>query len=297
MYLELIGQMLIYGLITGALYGMAAVGLALILGVMKIANIAVGSILVIGGYLTYGLYNVYHLDPFLSIPLVALILFVLGLVMYKVVFSRVIKINDLHEKLNISLLLGFGLILFLDNSVLFLSSAEDRRVSASYTGESFELLGLTFPYMGMAAVAISIFLVLLVYLFLSKTYFGKAMIATAKDWQAASTMGIHVERTYMISFAIGVALAGISGSLLIMSFAISPAISIEWLLKATIVIVLAGMGNIWGTLVAGLMLGVFESLGVFVMGVPYREFVSLILFLIILLLKPQGLFAKGRGGA
>lgn len=296
MTLGIIGQMLIYGLITGALYAVAAVGLALVFGVMNIANISVGSLLVVGGYLTFYLFQVLHLDPFLSIPLVAFILFLLGLVIYKIMFSRVSKLKDIKEKLNTSMLLGFGLILLLDNAVLFTYSTQDRSISTAYTGKAFPFFGLSLPFVGILGMFLSLLIILIVYLFLSKTYFGKAIAATSEDWQAASTMGIHIERTYMFSFALGVALAGIAGSILITNFAISPAISIEWLLRATIVVVLAGMGNIWGTLVAGLMLGVFERIGVLVMGVPYREFISLILFLLVLIIRPEGLFTKKRGG-
>ena len=124
-----------------------------------------------------------------------------------------------------------------------------------------------------------------------KTYFGKGIVATSKDWEAASTMGIPVAKTYAISFALGVALAGIAGTLLVVNFAVSYTVSLEWLLKATIVLVLAGMGSIWGVFVVGLLLGVVEALGVVVMGVPYRELVGLTLFLLILLVKPEALFA------
>jgi branched-chain amino acid transport system permease protein len=131
-------------------------------------------------------------------------------------------------------------------------------------------------------------------LFLNRSYWGKAVRATAEDWQTAALTGINIKTTYLLTFGLGASLAGIAGSLVSVSFSVSPLIGLQWTLKALIVIVLAGLGSIGGGIVGGILLGVTESLSAYFLGGEYRELVGLILFLVILSVRPQGLFG-GKG--
>jgi len=134
--------------------------------------------------------------------------------------------------------------------------------------------------------------VAVLYALLQRTYFGLAIRATAQDWEAAALAGVNVRRTYLLTFAIGSALAGIAGSLVLVTFSISPAIGLAWTLKALVVVVLAGMGSIYGAFLAGLLLGTVENLSTLWVGAEYQQVVGLVLFLAVLLLRPRGLFAR-----
>ena len=128
------------------------------------------------------------------------------------------------------------------------------------------------------------------HLFLARARWGRAIRATAEDWEAAALMGIPVGRTYLLAFALGTALAGVAGGLVSISYSISPSIGIEWTLKALVVIVLAGLGSLFGSFAGGILLWLAEAMSVVFLGGPYREVVGLILFLVVLVVRPQGLF-------
>ena len=163
--------------------------------------------------------------------------------------------------------------------------------------EQFQFLGLRLSVVGLSSLAISIILVIVLNLFLNKTYFGKSIRAVSQDFETAATMGIKVKRTYLISFAIGLALAGAAGTALALNLAISPVMGQSWTNKAIIVVMLAGMGRINGVFFAGIILGVVEAISVYVTGPSYQEVVGLILLVIVLIVRPGGLFMKKAGEA
>jgi branched-chain amino acid transport system permease protein len=294
MSLETLAQALIFGIFVGALYGLAAAGLSLVFGVMKMLNIAHGELLMLGGYSSFWLFSLYRIDPSPSLVLSAAILFLLGIVLYKGLFSRLIRFRE-EIKLNNSLLIGFGLILIFQNLAILLWTADERTITTSYAGWGVEMFDLRFPYVRLGGLAVALVVILSLHLFLNKTYFGKSIRATAEDWEAATLMGINIDRAYMVSFALGAALAAIAGTLVSVGYAIHPAMGLEWTLKALIVIVMAGMGSIWGAFIAGEILGAVESISAIFIG-PYFEVVGLVIFLLVLMLRPQGLFGKGERG-
>jgi branched-chain amino acid transport system permease protein len=288
---DIVAQNLVFGAFVGSLYGIAAVGLSLVFGVMRVLNVAHGELLMLGGYLSFWLFSLLGVDPFLSILICAPVLFLLGLALNLGLFSRV---ADLHEETKIknSLLLSFGLTLVLQNLAIQLWTADERSITTAYAGAGTLAMGVYFPYTRLANVVVGVLVILALHLFLRRTYPGKAIRATAQDWEAATLAGIDVRRTYLITFALGTALAGIAGSLVSVSYSIAPSIGLAWTLKALVVVVLAGMGSIFGAFGAGLLLGMAESVSVFFTGAAYREVVGLVLFLIVLMLRPQGLFGR-----
>ena len=151
-------------------------------------------------------------------------------------------------------------------------------------------MGVALPYTRLAGLILALLTILALHQLLQRTYFGKAVRATAEDWEAASVAGIDVQRTYLITFALGAALAGMAGTLVSIQYSIAPTVGIAWTLKALVVVVLAGLGSIFGAFAAGLLLGVAEQISVFILGAAYREVVGLVLFLLVLVLRPQGLF-------
>jgi branched-chain amino acid transport system permease protein len=148
------------------------------------------------------------------------------------------------------------------------------------------------PYTGIGGVALAVIVILGLNLFLTRTYFGKSIRATSEDWEASALMGVNIKRTYLISFALGAALAAIAASLASVTYAIEPAIGAHWTNKSLIILVMAGLGQIGAVFAAGILLGVAESVSVMFIGSSYREVVGLVVFLLVLLLRPKGLFVK-----
>lgn len=289
--LEALVQNLVFGILLGALYGLAAVGIAMVFGVTKFLNVAHGELLMLGGYACFWLFNLFDLDPFLSLPLTIFFLLVIGTVLYKLFFVRMVKLPQ-EEKIKNTMLVGFGLSLILQNVALMLWTADDRGITTSYSSAAFSLLGVRFPYVRLAGLLISLVCLFSLQLFLRRTYTGKAIRATVENWEAASLMGIDIHKVYLLSFLLGTALAGAAGVLVSVTFSVDPSMGMHWTLKALIVMVLGGVGNFMGTFVAGILLGVTESTTAFFMGGNYREVVGLILFLLVLVFRPQGLFGQ-----
>lgn len=282
-------QNLASGLLVGALYGLAALGLSLAFGVLKILNVAHGELIMLGGYASFYLFTLMGLDPFLSLAAVFAILVVLGLVLHALLFSRIVHLDE-EARIKNSLLLGFGLTLILHTAAVTFFSADDRGVVTPYSSAALTLGGVRFPVVRLAGLAIAVVAVILMERFLTRTYWGKALRATSEDWITASLTGIDVRRVYFLAFGIASGLAGITGVLVAVGFSVNPSIGLQWTLKALIVVVLAGLGSMRGTLLGGLLLGVAEAFSSYQFGGAYREVVGLVIFLVVLSARPEGLF-------
>ena len=289
-----LAQNLVFGLLVGGLYGLAAVGLSLVFGVTKILNVAHGELLMIGGYASFWLFTLYGVDPFVGLPLTILLLVLLGLVLYKVVFGRMTKLGE-ETKIKNTMLVGFGLGIVLQNVAQRLWTANERGITTVYSSEVFTLFGVRFPIVRVASFVIALFVLVALHLFLKRTYFGKAIRATVQDWEAAALLGISTDRIYLVSFLMGAGLAGLAGALVSVGWSIMPSMGLEWTLTSLIVMVLGGLGSFVGTFVAGVLLGITESLTSLWLGGAYREMVALLLFLLVLVLRPQGLFGRKEG--
>ncbi len=283
-------QTLVFGILNGALYGMIALGIALVFGVMKYLNVAHGSLIVVGAYASLFLFR-WGVDPFATIPVVLVALFLGGAILFFSLFKRLIQFPE-ETKIKNSLLIAFGLMLVLDNLATFLWTGDERSITPSYSGITFQALGLRFPLIGLSGAFLALLLISVLHLFLSRTYFGKAVRAVSQDHEAASLMGINVSRTFLISFAMSVSLASIP-SVLIGLQSFSPTAGIQWFNKGIIVVMLSGIGNIYGVFPAGLFLGIIEALSVFLFGATYREVTGLVVFVLILILFPKGLLGSG----
>src|SRR3990172_6251130 len=282
-------QQLILGVLVGGLYGLTAAGLSLTFGVLRVLNVAHGELLMLGGYGTFWLFTLWGVDPFLSLIGVGPAMLVLGVVLYWTLFQFVVKA---HEEVRIknSLLIGFGLTLVFHNLAIRLWTADERAVTTAYAGSVVKLGGFAIPLVRLGSLLLAFAVLAALHFFLAKARWGRAIRATSEDWEAAALMGIPVGLAYLFAFALGTGLAGIAGGLVSVSYSISPSIGLEWTLKALIVIVLAGLGSLFGSFAGGIILGLAEAGSVVFLGGPYREVVGLVLFLIILLTRPQGLF-------
>jgi branched-chain amino acid transport system permease protein len=285
-------QTIAYGIVVGALYGLIGLGLGLIMGIMKFLNIAHGTFIMLGGYVSFWLFTLWGIDPYLTIPLVIVAMFLIGLLLYKLTLSPLLKLPHIGMRISNSLLITFGVIYVLDNAMTLVWKADVRTIIASYRGEALNLFGARVPYTGLAGLGIAVLATVTLYFIFSRTYFGKHVRAATQDAEAASLCGVNVQRTYLISCGIATALAGIAGVVIVSSYSVTPTGGLSWLLIGIVVMVLAGEGNINAILPAGIILGLVESASVFVVPIQYRQAIALLIFIIVLMFRPQGLFTK-----
>ncbi len=285
-----IAQIFSYGILNGALYGLVALGLSLIYGVMNYLMVAHGALIMLAAYTTFWAFFYTRFDPFLFIFVVTPLFFLIGLIIFKILYQWLMKYPE-GEKIKNSLLISFGLLLISSNLAILLWTADERAVTTFYTGKVIQLFGVRLPFIGLGGFFLAIVVIIALHLFLTKTYFGKAIRAVSLDYEAAILMGINVNKVYLIAFSIGFALAAIPGVVTSLH-AFNPAISFDLTNKALIVLILAGFGSIKGVLLGGIILGAIEAAGVYLVGTSYREVFGLILFVLILMFRPRGLAGR-----
>ena len=291
MNLEALIQTLVFGLFVGSLYGVAAIGLSLVFGVMKILNVAHGELMMLAGYVSYFAFSLFHIDPFISLFISVPLLFLFGLLLDRVVYRYIHSLTG-EAKIKNSLLVSFGLTLIFQALAIQFFTADERAIQTSYSGSGFNVGGVILPYTRIISLIIILAAIGLLPWFLQRTMMGKAIRAAAEDAEAANLAGIHIQQYYLFTMALSAALAGLAGTLIIVGYGITPTVGTVWLLRGLIVVVLAGTGSIFGTFGAGLLLGLVEAISSTIFGSASREIVGLVMFLVVLVLRPQGLFGK-----
>jgi branched-chain amino acid transport system permease protein len=211
--------------------------------------------------------------------------------LYQVLFRFVVR-YDIETRIKNSLLISFGLVLVLQAIAVFLFTGDDRTIVTGYSSDAIVIGPVRIAWVRLAGFVVAVIAAFVLDWLLNRTTFGHAVRATAEDWALASLSGIDVRRVYMIAFAISAGLAGLAGSMVSLGYSVSPSIGLSWTLKALIVIVLAGLGSMRGIVVAGMLLGLVEGLASVWVGSAYRGVVALVVFLIVLSLRPQGLFGR-----
>jgi branched-chain amino acid transport system permease protein len=277
----------ISGLLLGGVYALLAGGLNLIFGVMRVINLAHGELLMLGAYTTFWLFSREGVNPLLSIPISAALMFGLGLLLERALVERVVD-----RPLLSSLLLTFGLSTLFMGVALNLWTADFRSVAYRPLTGSFDLLGLNVSRSRLVAFAIAVALTAATYAFLRHSTFGKAIRATAQHAQVAQVCGIDVGRVRLVVFALGSAMAAVSGSLIATIFAINPEVGGTFIAKAFAIVVLGGLGSFVGAFVGALALGVVETLAAYVTSTQLAEGVSYAVLVLVLLLRPSGLFGE-----
>jgi branched-chain amino acid transport system permease protein len=291
MNLPVVVQTLVFGVFVGSLYGVAAVGLALVFGVMRVLNIAHGELMMIAGYITFWAFTLFGIDPFLSLIISVPLLFALGLLLDRLVYRRIHMLTG-EAKLKNSLLVSFGLVLVIQALTIQFFTADERAIQMDYAGQGINIGGLVLPYTRLLSLLVAIAAIGGLHLFLQNSMVGKAIRAAAEDPEAADLAGINIRRYYMGTMALSAALAGLAGTLVVIGYGVTPTIGLSWLLRALIVVVLAGTGSIFGTFGAGILLGLVEAISGLAFGATTREIVGLVMFIVVLLIRPQGLFGK-----
>ena len=277
-------QQLVNGLLIGFMYSLIAIGLTLIWGVMNIVNFAHGDFLMLGMFTSFWLYTLYGLDPLFSIPICTVVLFVLGVLIYRFIVSKVMQGPVLAQ-----LVVTFGVSIFLANLAVFLWTPDFRLIEKPLLRGTWEIgqIELSIPKLmaSMGSVLTSIF----VFWFLKKTRIGKAILATEMDREAALLMGINTERINSISFAIGSSLVGIAGAFLSTYYYIYPQVGGVFGTIAFAIVALGGFGSIEGAFLAGILVGLVQTLGGYFFDPAYKYAIVFLIYLITVWIRPQGL--------
>ena len=277
----------ISGVFLGAIYALVALGLTLIYGVLHIINFAHGALLMLAMYAVYFLWHLFGIDPYVAMLIVVPGGFLFGYALQRSVIGRAS-----HGRDEIVLLVTLGVAIVIENAALFLFSANERNVQVPYDLDGIDL-GVTYVvWTEIAALAGSLLITLALWGFMTHTDTGKAIRAVAKERQGARLVGINVEHIYAISFGIGTACVAAAASLLAPTYAVNPQFGYLFVLIAFTVVVLGGMGSFIGALVGGFIIGITEQLGRLFLGESLGLITISVIFILILLFRPTGLFGQ-----
>jgi branched-chain amino acid transport system permease protein len=289
MDLQIFMQSIVNGLFTGGIYALVAIGLTLIYGVMLILNFAHGEFLMLGMYIGYWMFTLAGLDPYLAAPIAALLMFGFGALIQSGLVQRVLSAHPLNQ---IILLLGVSTLLI--GLVQFFWTAEPRSIHVTYETAVISAFGLRFSVPRMIAFFAAMLIAGVLYVFLQYTQTGKAIRAVSQSRDAALLMGINVKFIYMLTFGIGAAVTAVGGVLLTPNYKLIPTIGQSFAVTAFVVVVLGSMGNFIGAFLGGLIIGVVEAFAGFLIGGDVKIVASMLVFILILLFRPAGLFGRSR---
>jgi len=285
--LDLFFQILVNGILAGGIFAVVALGFSLVWGIMNIINLAHGSFLMLGAYIAYVLFANYHLDPFLSIPIAFVVMFVFGYLIQRYIINFVVRAPILT-----TFLLTFGLSLLLINAALLVFHGDIKGITTSYSGANFSLGPVTVPWAKLWTLVAALVITALMQLFLTGTKTGRAIRATSMDIGAAQLSGVRVAHLYAIVFGLGSGLAGAAGVLVSLSYSLQPSMGDPFLIKAFVVCVLGGLGSVQGALVGGILYGILEAFGSQYVGTGLQDAVALVVLLIVLIVRPTGIMGK-----
>ena len=285
----LVLQLALQGFLMGGVYGLIALGLSLIFGVMKVINFAHGEMMVFAMFLSITLLLWGGLDPYLSLVIVAAVMFGVGYAVQRVFVNRIL---DLPEAMQVLVLVGLGIIF--ENGTLMIWGGSDLSPKTSLALSSFRWGPVTVDVPRLIAFILAIVITLLVLLFLKKTNIGKSIRAAADNRYGALIIGVHINRLYGICFGIGAACVGAAGALLVPLMPAKATMGAPYTMISFVIVILGGMGSLIGALIGGLIIGVAESLSTVFLPSSMKQVVSFTIMIVILLFKPQGLFG-GRG--
>lgn len=271
----------------GGLYGLAAVGFSLVWGVMGLINLAHGSLIMVGAYVAFWAFSALGIDPFVGIIPAMVVLFLIGYALQRWLINPVLK-----GKMIMVMMLTFGIDLVLQNVALWLFTADYRSITTSYSGIGLSLGPVVVPYVRLAVGLLAVLLATGLHLFLNRTRTGRAIQATAQNRDAAQLTGVSVKQIYALTFGVGAAMAGAAGAMVSTLQTITPTMGVGFLTKAFVVTVLGGLGHVSGALLGGVVLGLAEALGAAAFGPGYSEATGFLLLILILILRPQGLFGR-----
>ncbi len=284
--MTLFEQAVISGFLLGGMYALIAIGMTLIMGVMKIINLAHGALVMVSMYVTYICFETWGIDPYLGMFIAMPTLFIIGCLIQKYMINRLVDVESILPENQV--LLTVGIMLVLTEVIRLIFKSDYRSVTTSYSTSAFFVGDISVNIPMAVGFVIAMGMTYGLHLFLTKTDLGKAIRATSQDREAAVYMGINSQRVTIITFGLGSALAAAGGSLLLPIFYLWPDIGHLFTAKSFIITILGGMGSTMGALFGGLTLGIAESLGATYISMGYKDVVGLVIFILVLLFLPGG---------
>jgi len=279
-----LAQVAVSGLLLGGVYALISIGLTLIFGVMRVVNFAHGEFLMIAMYATFWLFQLYGLDPYVSIFIVTALLFLAGLLTQATIVRPVLRGSPAMQ-----IFATVGLSIVLQNAALIVWKGDYRSVDTAYSRAVLSIGPLQVGVSRLTAFVVALAITIALFYFLKKTYLGKAIRCVAQDKTAALLMGVNISRINLITFGIGTALVGVAGAVLMPIYPVFPTVGTYFVLIAFVVVVLGGMGNVTGAFLGGLIIGLVEAFSGFY--VPaLKEAIYFVVFILVLLIRPTGLF-------
>lgn len=287
--MEIFLQAAANGLLLGGVYGLVSAGLTLIFGVMRIVNFAHGEFLMLGMFAAWWLVHLTGIHPYLALVPVGLLMFGAGWLTQRVLIARVLGKTDEAQ-----ILLTVGLAAFLQGGALFAWGADYRTIATPLTSASLGIGGVYLSTPRLVAFGVALLLAGGLYVLLVRTDAGRAMRAAAENREVALLLGIDTRRVYLLAFGLGTGLVGVAGALMAPVLATFPTVGTLFALTAFVVVVLGGMGDIVGAVLGGMIIGVTEALIATYVALDLAPLATFLIFVLILLVRPQGLFGKGR---
>ncbi|HEX7386473.1 MAG TPA: branched-chain amino acid ABC transporter permease [Castellaniella sp.] len=285
--MDLLLQVLVNGILQGGLYAIVALGLALVWGVLNIVNLAHGAFIMLGAYISWYTFHWWGLDPFLGLPLTAVVMFILGYAIQRGILNLIVRAPMFN-----TLLITFGLEVVLTYLAQLVFSADFRTINPSYSGQNTTVLGITIPLVRLAACAMAILLTLVMWYFLLHTRLGRAIRATAQNLSAARLYGVEPRHLYAVTFGLGLALAGAAGGLYGTVSQINPYIGATLTAKSFAIAIIGGLDTPLGVIVGGLILGLIESLTTLYIGPTYADVASFGVLILVLIVRPTGILGR-----
>ncbi len=276
-------QQIVNGILLGGVYALVGVGMSMIFGIVQLTNLAHGEFIILSAYLSATLYAATGLHPLLTVIITVPIMFFVGVFLQNVLINRVMARGS-----EPALLVTFGLSIIIQNVLLLIFTADAQRMAVSFQSANIPIGPVVVPVLNLVVFGIGVVVVLLLDIFMRKTYVGQSIRATSDDTVAAALMGVNIKRTYGLAMGIALGSAAIAGLCIGMPWTFYPTTGSSYLIIAFGVVVIGGMGSIRGTLVAGLVFGLAQVLG----GTNYGTLCSYAVLLVMLVVRPQGLFSK-----
>lgn len=286
-FLLSLAQAITKGLLTGMVYGLMALGLSVIFGVMRIVNFAHGEMMVVGMYLAWMGFEYLQLSPMLALPLIAAIFFAAGYALQRGLISPFIGRPE-HQQF----LLLLAVAILLVNASLAVAGPDSRGVQMEAQFESYDLGPLVFDAVRLHAALAAVAIAALLWLFFTRTRTGTSIRAAADNNLAAQVVGLDVRRLYAFTFGIGAACVGAAGALMITIIPVTPFLAVEYTLLAFVIVIVGGLGSMTGALLGGLLIGVSEAVAGLLLQPSLKSMFSFGLLILVLLLRPQGLMGK-----
>jgi branched-chain amino acid transport system permease protein len=288
--MELISDLaspIIIGILLGGLYVVVALGLSVVFGVMKVINVAHGTLVILGSYLAFAALSTFGIDPILGLLIGVPVFFLLGILIEKYLLNRAVRMSA-----DAALIIAFGIALVVQNATQIIWTPMSRSLITDYSFESIQIGDIYIPFVYILDFGAALIVMLLIHQFLKRTYLGQAITAASQDRRTAELMGINPSRVYQIAFGIAMALAAIAGVFFGLTFPFNPTTGNALLIIAFGVIILGGLGSMVGTFIGGVIFGLSQTLGGHFFGPTGQLLIPFLMVLVVLTIRPQGLFGR-----